>query len=1411
MVRTAEPLDHLSPTKRAIIELREMRARIEELERAKTESIAIVGMGLRFPGGAHDPESLWRLLRDGVDTVTEVPPDRWDINAFYDPDPDAPGKMSTRCASFLDDVEKFDADFFGISRREAVTMDPQQRLLMTVAWEALENAGQSPHQLMGSSTGVFVGVSNSDYLQIQIQRSEYEDIDAYLATGTSHSVASGRLSYFLGLHGPSLSMDTACSSSLVAVHLACQSLRAGECNLALAGGVNLILAPELLINLSKAHMMAADGRCKVFDAAADGFVRGEGAGIVVLKRLSDGLADGDRILAVIRGSAVNQDGRSNGLTAPNGPSQQAVIRQALHNAGIKPEEIGYVETHGTGTALGDPIEVQALAAVLTEERTLDRPLPIGSIKANIGHLESASGAAGLIKTILALQHQEIPPHLHLKTLNPYIPWKDLRVIVPTVPIPWSAENGRRVAGVSSFGFSGTNAHVLLEETPRQIVEQAATERVASREEDPSSRSLYLLNLSAKTESGLKELAARYEKHLGAHPEVPIADVCYTASVGRAHFDYRLSLVAGSTGGMRQKLAAFVAREGAVGVLSGRSNGANRPEVVFLFTGQDGQYLNVGRMLFETEPGFRSIVKRCDALLRRYLEKPLLSILYPEPGIPSPLHDTRGAQPAIFVVEYALAELWRSWGIEPGLVMGDGLGEIVAATVAGMMSLEEGLALATERDDQVEQICSKMSFKPPRIALFSAVSLQMVTADNPLDATHWRHSRRDAVRLGEAMESLYRQGYQLFLEIGPTPLLLSMGQKCFPTDAGVWLPSLHPERDDWEQMLESLSTLYMHGINADWNNFYRHTATHKVALPTYPFAPRRFWIEPAKAREKPPEDDSAQPKRWEGVVAAAQQQSRQVPLDLALHTYQAKWRSLDHLTTAYMAQILEELGAFTSPREQYSVDALSERFGVLPTYKVLMGRWLKKLAVEGWLQGANGNYVAADPWRTVRSEVLLREAKEQLADMPFIVEYLEHCRKLAVAVLTGRISALETLFSGGSTDFAEQFYERWSYSRYYNAIVRAALDGIVRSWPQGRQLRCVEIGAGTGGTTASILPVLPPERTLYCFTDVSEFFFNRATEKFHEYPFVRYGILDIEKSPEEQGYGPHDFDVVVAANVLHATRNIKDTISRVMSLLVPGGILLLYEVTTPLAWFDTSVALVEGWELFSDALRLDSPLLSGTQWHDALRTAGFTDVRVYPETSSPAEVLGSHVILACMPDVQGVQQRLTREYALDGDFATRSLSAPQRHTNGEMTVATIRELLENLREMSPVERRETLVDYVRRHVARVLRRESSNPIERQQRLMDLGIDSLMALELRNLLGTGLGLTQPLPATLIFDYPTIEAVAVYVDNALFGEPIAPGRSADASSVANVQGATDAEALAHLSEAEVTEMLRKKLQTM
>ena len=535
------------------------------------EKIAIIGLGCRFPK-AETPEAFWHLVSNGRDAITEVPADRWNVDQFYAPQPATPGKMNTRWGGFLSQVDGFDPLFFNISPREAERMDPQQRLFLEVAWEALENAGLATDKLAGTQTGVFAAMAVVNYDQLLYKNvTDLSQISAYDGLGTTLSLASSRLSYLLDLKGPSLAIETACSSSLVAVHLACQSLRTGESNLCVVGGVNLILTPELNIVFSQAQMMSPDGRCKTFDASANGYVRGEGCGVVILKRLSDALEDKDNILATIRGSAVNQDGQSNGITAPNGPSQQAVIRQALKNAGVKPAEISYVEAHGTGTPLGDPIEVKSLKTVLMEERKSDRPCFIGSVKTNIGHLESAAGIAGLIKVVLALQHEEIPPHLHLKQLNPYIRLKKTSLSIPTEKQPWIVESGTRLAGVSSFGFGGTNAHVILEQATTAV-------KTTTKEFE---RPLHLLTLSARSDRALGELAQRYSNFLDSEREISLADICFTANAGRTHFERRLVAIAESKTELQESLQAFAAGEDTESITTNCLSVGKRPQIAFL--------------------------------------------------------------------------------------------------------------------------------------------------------------------------------------------------------------------------------------------------------------------------------------------------------------------------------------------------------------------------------------------------------------------------------------------------------------------------------------------------------------------------------------------------------------------------------------------------------------------------------------------------------------------------------------------------------------------------------------------------------------------------------------------------------------------------------------------------------------
>lgn len=656
---------------------------------------AIVGYAARFPGAA-DADEFWQVLRQGRDAVSEVPADRWDADEFFDPEPGAPGKVVTRRAGFVDDVTGFDAPFFGMSTREARMLDPQHRLLLETAWRAVEHSGTAPTTLANTNTGVFVGLATHDYLGMASDELTYPEIEAYLAIGTSGAAAAGRISYRLGLQGPSVAVDTACSSSLVAVHQACQALRLGECDLVLAGGANVLLTPATMITFSHAHMLAPDGRCKTFDAAADGYVRGEGCGVIVIKRLADAIRDGDRIRAVIRGSAINQDGASGGLTVPNGVAQQRVITEALRRAGIAPSDVGYLEAHGTGTSLGDPIEAQAAGAVLGAGRDPSRPLLIGSAKTNIGHLEAAAGIAGIIKVILSLENELLPPHLHFRNPSPHIPWDRLAVQVVREATAWERNERPRIAGVSSFGFAGTNAHVILEEAPVAPQQSAQVVSAPSPVEAPGDRRFSILPLSARTPAALVRLADQYRTWLSAHPEASLADVCFTAGVGRAHLEHRAALVVNSKESAAELLGALADDRPAPGLVRGVSDGT--PKTAWLFTGQGSQYPGMARELFDTEPVFAETLTRCAEVVADVLERPLLEVIFDTDGPDGEeaLRQTSYAQPALFAVEMGLARLWQSWGFDPDVVLGHSVGQYSAACVAGVFSLEDGTRLIAER-------------------------------------------------------------------------------------------------------------------------------------------------------------------------------------------------------------------------------------------------------------------------------------------------------------------------------------------------------------------------------------------------------------------------------------------------------------------------------------------------------------------------------------------------------------------------------------------------------------------------------------------------------------------------------------------------------------------------------------------
>ena len=1633
--------------KRALRAVKDLQTKLEASEYSRHEPIAIIGMGCRFPGGVETPEDFWTLLHQGIDAITEVPPDRWDIGQYYDPDPESSGKMYTRYGGFIEQLKDFDPQFFGIAAKEAFSLDPQQRLLLEVSWEALERAAINPQRLAKTLSGVFLGISTNDYFQ-KLTRREAQDIDAYMVSGNANSTASGRLSYVLGLLGPNLAVDTACSSSLVALHLACSSLRNQECHLALAGGVKRIMSPEITINHSRSRMLSADGRCKTFDARADGFVRSEGCGMVVLKRLSDAQADRDPILAVIRGTALNQDGRTSGLTVPNGPSQQAVIRQALANGKVAPAEVSYIEAHGTGTSLGDPIEVKALGAVFGETHSKTAPLLIGSAKTNIGHTEATAGIAGLIKVVLQLQHQQIVPLVHFQKPNPYINWSDLPVQVPTEVMPWSITGKSRIAGVSSFGFSGSNAHVILEEAPSQT--SGLQTKDGKQSKDTLERPLHLLALSAKTSTALDELVNRYQCHLETHSDLAIADICYTANTGRTHFNYRLAVIAAASQDLLEQLRYYKTGGEEMQLFSGHlPNNASSPKVAFLFTGQGSQYLNMGRQLYQQVPIFRQTIDHCDQILRSELDHALLDVLYPQTTTEQSLtrlNETAYTQPALFAIEYALARLWQSWGIQPDVVMGHSVGEYVAATIAGVFSLEDGLKLiaargrlmqqltggamvsvmATEEKvrslipgdaesvsiaaingpeslvlsgetEVIEAIVSKLEstevktkklqvshafhsdLMEPMLAEFEVIANQLTyhslripllsnvtgtRADQQIaTAQYWVNHVRQPVRFAQGMQTLHQQGYQVFLEIGPKPILLGMGRQCVPDELGTWLPSLRPDVDELQQMLSSLGQLYVQGVEVDWAEFDQGYDHQKVVLPTYPFQRQQYWIEsnvrpkqqqwsgvtqksahpllghrlplagqqyffesllsedepaylqhhrvfdqalfPATAylemalaageqywqRAHPVIEDlvighgmilpAGQLKMVQTIMTPSEPQScqfqifsqladatewvlhasgriRTVPteisqpkldllqyqadcrqpieveehyqscreigidyglsfqgiqqvwageeqaiakislpqelltqatdyqihpalLDAALQTvkqmlpdtheqltyvpvgidqfriyerpglslwvcasitsppsgnnqglttqvtlvndggkviatvsglhfrpitpqlllgeasdditdwlYEVEWRPkarfgrllppkllapaaikeqvstdlplllsqidlddaqniqphLEKLGIDYVVQALREIGWFYQPGSAFTLDAVAAQLGVVPSQNRLFKRLLHMLAEVGILQEQHPQWQVLQYLPAVNPDDLQQSLLQQFPSEGAMLTLLHQCASELSGVLQGTQDPVQLVFPEGDLTTVTQLYQASPVFNVLNTLVQKVVTQGIATLPAGRGLRLLEIGAGTGSTTSYIVPHLDPSKTDYVFTDLGVLFTTKAQEKFKDYTFLSYQALDIETDPITQGFESHQYDVIIASNVLHATTDLHQTMSQVRKLLAPGGLLVLLEVTSRMRWVDLVFGLLEGWWKFNDhELRPDYPLLSRSQWQQLLSETGFSETVTLPDIDTIPEVLAQQVVIVAQANHTPIEQTFESKHWL----------------------------------------------------------------------------------------------------------------------------------------------------------------------
>ena len=884
--------------------------------------VAIIGMSGRFPG-AENINKFWQNLQDGVESISFLTDEELAASGVSQDLLKNPNYV--KAAAELEGIDLFDASFFGYTPKEAEMLDPQIRIFMECAWEALETAGYNPKGYKGS-VGVYASKAESLYFLRNIYPSHYDLQDAAIAGNlklfASHwnDFLPTRVSYKLNLKGPSINVQTACSSSLVAIHIARQSLLAGECDIALAGGVMIDIPDKVGYLHKEGQIYSPDGHTRTFDAKAGGTVFGSGVGIVVLKPLSNALADGDCIYAVIKGSALNNDGSEKvgyWSTSVNGHAE--VIAEAIANAGVEAETITYVEAHGTATEQGDPIEFAGLTQAFSHYTQKKGFCAIGSYKTNIGHLDIASGVTGFIKTALMLKHKTLVPSLHFEEPNPQIDFANSPFYVNTKQQPWTTENGiPRRAGVSAFGIGGTNAHIILEEPPEVALVKSETERP-----------LHLLCLSGKNEQALKDLVARYETHLDLLPNQPLTDICFTANAGRSHHNYRLGIVTDSTQDLREQLADFSAGKEFSEVIT-KSSTTSQPKIAFLFTGQGSQYIGMGRELYDTQPTFRQTLDHCAQLLRPYLEVPLLDVLYPEKGAYSPLNETAYTQPALFAFEYALAQLWLSWGIKPDAVMGHSLGEYVAACIAGVFSLEDALKLVAERGrlmqalppngemvailanaalvkaaiapyepnvvisaingpeetvisgtseaisavlaelqpqklwthkltvshafhsplmapiiDDFRQIAAQITYAEPEIELISTVTGESTHASEIGCAEYWCNQILQPVNFEGGIDALSSLDIDIFLEIGAQSTLIKMGRRCLPETTAIWLSSLQKERSNWQQLLATLKTLYVHGADVNWAAFDQDYSRRRVLLPTYPFQRQRYWIEPAR--------------------------------------------------------------------------------------------------------------------------------------------------------------------------------------------------------------------------------------------------------------------------------------------------------------------------------------------------------------------------------------------------------------------------------------------------------------------------------------------------------------------------------------------------------------------------------------
>ena len=1654
------------------------------------EPIAVIGMACRFPG-SKGISDFWRQLVAGENAVIEGPPGSVIGRAGRLFPESGDRHEALRFGAFIEDLDQFDAEFFRISPIEAQMLDPQQRMMLETTWHALEDAAIDPESLRGSRTGVYVGISNNDYRDMVLDLPETAESTAgfYAVTGTALNTAIGRVSFALGLHGPSMAIDTACSSSLVAIHQAVGGLQRLEADLALAGGVHVFLIGRPLELRANAGMLSPTGQCWTFDAAADGFACGEGCGLVVLKRLSEAEADGDRIWAVIRGSSVNQDGASQGLTVPSGPAQERAMEEALARAGVSPAEADYLESHGTGTIVGDPIELNAAAAVYGRERSEEAPLLIGSVKTNIGHLGPAAGAAGLIKTVLAMRSGVIPRHLNFNNPTPSVDWDRLPLRVTDTMTDWPLHPGRPpVAGINSFGWSGTNAHVVVGGygTPDTADTNGAPARISAPSgaavpvtpallsgEQSGARRTRFLPLSGKSRQALRDSASQYLSWLDEHagelsPEAGAAgpilpDAVWTAAVGRSHFAHRAGIVFNDVAQLRHGLESLATGEDTEG-------GATQPaatRVAFVFTGQASQWPGMGEALYETEPAFRAVLDRCDRVLSTEREVSLLDVMFGRGGTDGLLDDPSWTQPAIYALECALAALWESVGVRPGVVLGHSLGEIAAAQAAGVFTVEEGLRYAAARgalmgatrrdgamaavfapadrvaaavvehneasrdadlsmaaDNGLQQVVSgpaesleallerfessdvkvvrlrrspayhsalidpalddlEEAFnravpdpRPPSVPLVNNLSGRVLDGDQPMDAVYWRRQAREPVAFRCGVETLAEMGVDAVAEIGPHAVLGPLVSMIWPESAPGGPPAVlqslerpssradAPATDTSGGFVSAVSAAYEAGLDLEFAGLFSGEARRRVSVPGYPFQRVHHWIPPSKRRrlaaghpllgdrrESPrgevtfESEISSEDPAWVrdhlvygrvvvagglyGAMAVSaglvEQNSPAVVEDMQLHNalmfddadpdggtdgaevrrvqlvldgasdtperrleiysrsetdqgwtlhatgrlstgpvdpeelapvdldglrsglepqdptafyrmrsakeiylgpsyhtlrsvwaapgeavselvlqeslnatgmemhpllldgcfqvlslarhltgtehgavympfgwerlwvagplpermvchavmrelasaadpalppevvtgdvrfysgdgtplgaligfavkratrsallsareglrdllYEVQWREqpsagvgraagslaaptaivsttrqladhladegvdtiaraallegLERLSQQYAVSALDRLGWERVAGAEASPEALRLQLAVVDDHRRLFERLLEMLAGAGLLSRSDDGFVVAVPsgdplpdGSVADPEALAGRLAREHPSGVHEIGLLRRCGTALAEVLQGRVDPLSLLFGAEEPRAVDLYYLEAPASRAANRLLGEAVAAAVSGLPEGRRLRVLEIGAGTGSTTRAVLPALPPQGFDYTFTDISAGFFIQAETRLADACApIEYKSLDIERNPATQGFDLHGYDLVIAANVLHATRDLSETLTHCRDLLAPSGQLIALEVLKPRAWQDLTFGLLDGWWRFDDAYRSDHALAAPAVWRRALADTGFSDTEFLGSSAPDTEdSLGSSVILARGPD------------------------------------------------------------------------------------------------------------------------------------------------------------------------------------